>query len=69
MINYRIIKYTNPFSTTFKVQKKSFFWLWYNFNNIDGCTTGYYDTEEEALEAIERHRCKTRAEIIDVTRS
>jgi len=66
MSNYRIIKYINPFYKTFKVEKQSFFGFWYNFNNIDGCTTGFYDTEEEAIEAIDRHRSKTKAEIINV---
>jgi len=65
MNNYRIIKYTNPLYKTFKVQKQSFFGLWYNLNNIDGCTTGYYDTEAESKEVIERHRSKTTAEILD----
>ena len=66
MGNYRIIKYTNPYYKQFKVQKQSFFWLWYNFNNIDGCTTGFYDTLTEAKEAIDRDRSKTTAEILDV---
>lgn len=51
---------------SYKVQKKAFFGVWYNFNNIDGYTTGYYDTEREAREAIERHRAKTTAEILTV---
>ncbi len=64
MSNYRIIKYTNKFYTTFKVQKKSFFGLWYNFNNIDAYTSGYYDTEDAAKEAIDRHRSKTSSTVI-----
>ena len=64
MTKYRIVKYTNKFNISYKVQKKAFFGMWYNFNNIDGCITGYYDTEEEAREAIERHRAKTTAEIL-----
>ena len=63
---YRIVKYSNEFSTTYKVQKKAFFGLWYNFNNIDGCTTGFYDTEEEAIKAIAIHRTKTTTEILTV---
>jgi RNase P protein component len=65
MSSYRIIKYTNKFYETFKVQKKSFIGLWYNFNNIDGCTTGVYDTKAEAQEAINRHRSKATITIID----
>jgi len=66
MDNYRIIEYSSPFNKTYKVQKKSFFGLWYNFNNIDAYTTGYYDTESDAKDAIDRHRSKTTATIIDV---
>jgi len=64
MSEYRIIRYINPFYENYKVQKKSFLGFWYNFNNIDACTTGYYETEVDALEAIERHRSKTKVEII-----
>tara|TARA_B110000977_G_C10941837_1_gene441185 strand:+ start:708 stop:929 length:222 start_codon:yes stop_codon:yes gene_type:complete len=63
---FRIVKYTNPFYTTYKVQKKSFFGMWYNFNNIDAYTSGYYDSEKEAKEAIEIHRSKTTVEILTV---
>jgi hypothetical protein len=66
MSNYRIIKYTNPFHENFKVQKQSFFGVWYNFNNFDGYTAGYYNTYAEALKAIDWHRSKTKTEIIDV---
>ena len=66
MSSYRIIMYTNPFYETFKVQKRSCFGWWYNFNNIDGCTTGFYDTEAEAKEAIERHRSKTASRVLNV---
>jgi RNase P protein component len=58
MSNYRIIKYSNEFYESFKVQKKSFLGFWYNFNNIDAYTTGFYDSEKEAKDAIERHRAK-----------
>jgi len=66
MSNYRIIKNINPFHTTFKVQKRAFFGLWYNFNNIDACTTGIYCTYGEAQKAIEMHRAKTITEVLDV---
>jgi len=66
MSKYRIIKYENPSYVTFKVQKKSFLGFWYNFNNYDGYISGYYDTEAEAMEAIERDRVKTIVTIIKV---
>ena len=66
MSKYRIVKYINPFYTTFKVQKKSSLGFWYNFNNFDACLTGYYDTEAEAIEAINMHRSETKSTIINV---
>ena len=66
MSKYRIIKYDDSFSVTFKVQKKSFLGFWYNFNNYDGYISGYYDTEAEAIEAIKRDRAKTIVTIIKV---
>ena len=65
-MRYRIVKYINPYYTAFKIQKKSFLGFWYNFNNIDGILTGYYNTEAEAREAIERHRSDTKVTIIKV---
>ena len=64
MSKYRIIEYNNPFFVTFKVQKRSFFGWWYNFENVDACITGYYDTVTEARDAIDRHRSKTKMKII-----
>ena len=49
------------------MQKQSFFGLWYNFNNIDAYTTGFYDTEIEAMEEINRHRSETTKSIIYVS--
>lgn len=66
MSDYRIIKYTYLYRATFKVQKKSFLGFWYNFNNIDAYTTGFYDTEFKAKEAIENHRSVKLVEIIDI---
>jgi len=66
MSSYRIIEYKSPYYLTFKVQKRSFLGVWYNFNNYDACTTGYYDTEIEAKEAIYKHRSKTTEKIIIV---
>ena len=40
--------------------------FWYNFNNIDGMTTGFYDTESKAKEAIECDRFKDKSKLISV---
>lgn len=66
MDNYRIVRHINPFYKTFKVQKQSFFGFRYNFNNINPYTTGFYDTEDEAMEAIEKHRSETTITIKNV---
>lgn len=67
MEKYRIIEHTCYNGKCFEVQKRflGFLW-WHNFNNIDGITTGIYDTLEEAEEAIKIDRfictgkiCKT----------
>ena len=64
MSKYRIIQYTNPFCTFYKVQKQIFSIFWYNFNNIDAYTTGYYSTKNEAVEAIKKHQVKTTKKVL-----
>ena len=68
MSSYRIVIYSNPFwvCKNYKVQKKSFFGLWYNFNSDAYPMNGHYDTEAKARKAIERHRSKTTVEIINL---
>tara|TARA_R110000782_G_scaffold51708_2_gene111341 strand:+ start:1081 stop:1311 length:231 start_codon:yes stop_codon:yes gene_type:complete len=67
MVKYRIKKHKNFYSTSFEVQKKVWFIpFWYNFNNIDGMTTGFYDTEIKAKEAIEYNKFKSKSELISV---
>ena len=67
MAKHRIKKHLNFYSTSFEVQKKVWYIpFWYNFNNIDGYTTGFYDTKTEALEAIECNRFKDKSILISV---
>ena len=66
MGKYRIVKYTKGSDTVYEVQKRSWFGFWYNFNNIDGCTTGVYESEHEARYAINKHREKHTTEIVEV---
>jgi len=40
--------------------------FWYNFNNVDADKTGFYRTRDEALEAIDINRYKTKHIIIEV---
>ena len=59
MAKFRIKKHVCNKKISFEVQKKVWFIpFWYNFNNIDGCETGFYDTYDEAVEAIKKHNSK-----------
>ena len=63
MDRYRIIEHNCYNSKRYEVQKRFLGCLWwYNFNNIDGITTGIYDTLEEAEETIriDRFNCTSR---------
>ena len=72
MKKYRIVKYTQErvritkdgkpktiIENCYEVQKRflGFLW-WYNFENIDACTTGIYSTFEEAQAAIQNEISK-----------
>ena len=79
MSSYRIVVYTKSkaFNTPspywihkkYKAQKKSFFGLWYTINSNAYPMNGYYDTEDEAREAIVRHLSKTTVRIINLEAS
>lgn len=59
MGEYRIKKHACNQSESFEVQKKLWFIpFWYNFNNVDGCETGFYNSYDEAVEAIKKHKSK-----------
>lgn len=79
MKRYRIVKHTTEWdepgeygttihhrSTGYEVQKRflGFLW-WYNFLNIDGYTTGYFDTLHEAQAAINQAMSKTHKTIAE----
>ena len=66
---YRILEHRNTVTDylSYEVQKKHYFYrYWYNFNNVDGGTTGFYNTEVEAERAIEEFRSKNETRIIEV---
>jgi hypothetical protein len=53
--------------TDYEVQKKVWYIpFWYNFNNIDGSTTGFYDTFEEAKKAINHNKFNIDQRIIHI---
>jgi len=55
---YRIVEYIGYKNKTYKVQKKSIFGFWYNYENIDAFSTGVYNNIEDAEESIFRHAHK-----------
>lgn len=62
-------KSVNPINRTEYIVQKRFlgFLWWYNFENIDGITTGCYDTLQEAQIAIKHKKegCKYNEEIVE----
>jgi len=57
MAKYRIVKHEYPNGKIdYEVQKKILGLFWWNFENIDAYTTGFYDTIEEAEIAIKMDR-------------
>ena len=67
MTKYRIIKREYPNGQiNYEVQKKILGLFWWNFEKIDACTTGIYDTLDEAEMAIKMHKEKPRVTIITI---
>ncbi len=64
MKTYRIKEYDFGFTQNYVVQRKSIFGFWYNPDNIDGATTGWYDSLKEAKEVIKRKLIKIKTRII-----
>ena len=54
MKKYRIVEHKHLDGGNFVLQKKSIFGVWYNPDNIDAYTTGWFDSLNEAIKAIER---------------
>lgn len=50
----------------YEVQKKILGLFWWNFQNVDACTTSIYSTLEEAKMAIRMHKEKTKETIFNV---
>lgn len=67
MAKYRIIKRKYPNGQTgYEVQKKILGLFWWNFTNIDAIESGFYNTLEEAIMAIEMDKGPTQKTIINV---
>lgn len=62
---YRIKEYSLPYGRTeWVVQKRSIFGWWYNPDNKDGMTTGWYFTLKDAEEALEAKLHKVTSKVV-----
>ena len=67
MSKYRIVKREYPNGQIeYEVQKKILGLFWWNFENIDAITTGFYSTLGDAEMAIKMHKEKPKKTIIKV---
>ena len=67
MTKYRILKREYPNGRIdYEVQKKILGLFWWNFENVDAITTGFYSTLDDAEMAIKMHKEKTKVTIIKV---
>ena len=65
MAKYRIKEYVfDKKHKSYVVQRKSFFGFWYNPDNVDAYTTGWYDTLEEAKEVINQKLTPTKTKVV-----
>jgi len=62
---YRIAKCEGYGRIEYLVQRRSIFGFWYNPDNQDAYTTGYYDTLQDARAAIGRKTTKVKRTIIN----
>ena len=62
---FRIKQYDHDTHRNYCVQRKSIFGFWYNPDNIDGYTTGFYDTLKEAKDVIKQKLIKVKTNIIN----
>ena len=64
MATYRIKEYAFFKRKGYLIQRKSIFCFWYNPDNVDAYTTGWYDTLEEAKEMLEQKLTKVKSKVV-----
>lgn len=65
MKTYRIKEYDFGTRKAYCVQRKSIFGFWYNPDNVDAYTTGWYDTLEDARRRVKMKLTKVKTRIVD----
>jgi len=66
MRQQRIVKIKSYYGITFKIQEKFLGLFWINPKNADGHMSGYYNTLEEAQDALKHRRTPDVKTIIEV---
>ena len=64
MAKYRIKEFDHGTHKNYVVQRKSIFGFWYNPDNVDAYTTGWYDSFEEAKEVINQKLIPTKTKVV-----
>ena len=64
MAKYRIIEHDYGNHKNYEIQRRSIFRWWYNPDNIDAYTTGFFDTFKEAEECISKKLTRVKSRIV-----
>ena len=65
MKKYRIKEYQFYHNNSYLVQRRSIFGFWYDFDDAGNYNTGWYDSINEAKEAIAQNLYKPTSKIIN----
>jgi hypothetical protein len=64
MARYRILEHDYGKHKNYEIQRKSIFGWWYNPDNIDSYTTGFFDTLKEAEEFINQKLIRVKSKVV-----
>ena len=64
MARFRIMKHDYGRQKNYEIQRKSIFGFWYNPDNVDAYTTGFFDTQKEAEECINQKLTKVKSSVV-----
>lgn len=64
MARYRILEHDYGKHKNYEIQRKSIFGWWYNPDDIDAYTTGFFDTLKEAEECINQKLVGVKSKVV-----
>jgi len=64
MARYRILEHDYGKRKNYEIQRKSICGWWYNPDNIDAYTTGFFDTLKEAEECINQKLIDVKSKVV-----